>query len=391
MSARNSGVVVLVLGVVLGALSCSENTPSHPSCTYGVSSVTLTFSSTGGQGTATLNTGSGCSWTAAADSPWVTFPGGSSGSGPATLSFAVAANSASDSRKATLTIAGQPLAITQDGKTPCDYTVSPSALDVVAAGAQASVSVVTSAACEWTIASNSPWVTFASATSGTGSGAIAVLVAPNSATAERQAALSVAGRTVPVRQAGAGSTPPPPPACEYSVSPVDTVLHWHLTSITLNISTGAGCSWTAAPSDAWLGIDKTSGSGPASIAVSFSAFTEDATRRAAIQVRWPTPTAGQNAWVTQEGCRYGVDPAASFPAAGGTRMVTVVTQAVSAGCSIGCPWTATSNASWIRVTSSMPRAGDDAFFYQVEPNTGGARTGTITVAGRTHTVTQAGT
>jgi hypothetical protein len=60
-------------------------------------------------------------------------------------------------------------------------------------------------------------------------------------------------------------------------------------------------------------------------------------------------------------------------------------------CLFGCPWAATSNAPWIRVTSSMPRAGDDAFSYQVEPNTGIARTGTITVAGRTHTVTQAGT
>ncbi len=175
------------------------------------------------------------------------------------------------------------------------------------------------------------------------------------------------------------------------MSPLERTEHWHGTGFTLAITTSAGCSWTASPSEPWIGLDRAAGEGPASVAVSYGMLTEDATRRAAMQVRWSTATAGQNVWVTQEGCRYGFDEtAASFPALGGTRMVTVVTQALSASCAIGCPWTATSNVAWIRITSSMPRAGDDRFSYEVDANSGGSRVGTIAVAGRTQTVNQAG-
>jgi hypothetical protein len=390
MSARNSFVAALFVVLAFGVLSCSEDTPPQPSCTYSVASTTRAFTAAGGQGTATIDTGASCSWTVATDSPWVTFPGGASGSGQASVAFAVAANSATDLRKATLTIASLPIAISQEGRAPCDYAVSPSSLDVVAAGGAASVTIATTAGCEWTATSNAPWVTFTSAASGTGNGTVGLMVSTNAATDSRQASLSVAGRPVTLRQDGATPAPPKPPVCDYSVSPVDTTVHWHVTGFSLSISTAPGCTWTVATSDGWLAVDRTAGSGPASIALSFPQFTEDATRRGAVQIRWPTPTAGQNAWVTQEGCRYGFESTASFPAAGGTRMLTVVTQPVSTACTIGCPWTATSNASWIRVTSSMPRAGDDPFFYQVDANTGSPRVGTITVAGRTHTVSQAG-
>ncbi len=184
---------------------------------------------------------------------------------------------------------------------------------------------------------------------------------------------------------------PQPSACSYSVSPVELTEHWHGTGFVLTVTTSSGCGWTASASEPWIGLDRTSGEGPGVVVVSHGVFTEDATRRAAVQIRWQAPTAGQNAWVTQEGCRYGFDTTlASFPASGGRRQVTVVTQAVSASCSIGCPWTATSAAPWIHIISSMPRAGDDAFSYEVEANSGGARAGAITVAGRTLAVSQAG-
>jgi hypothetical protein len=390
MLSRNTYVVASLVVLAFGVLSCSENAPPQPSCTYSVSTTTRAFTSAGGQGAAALNTTAACSWTASADSPWVTFPGGASGSGPATLAFVVAANSATDSRKATLTIAGVPLAVSQEGRAPCEYVVSPTTLDVGAGGGPTSVAVATTAGCEWTVVSNAPWVTITSGGSGTGSGTVALAVSANSGTEERQGILTVAGRSVTLRQGGTAPSPPKPTVCDYEVSPTEMYSHWHGTGFSLTVTTSAGCSWTASVSDGWLSIDRASGVGTTSVAVAFNQFTADATRRAAVQVRWPTPTEGQNVWVTQEGCRYGVEPSASFTAAGGTRMATVVTQPVSASCNIGCPWTATSNVSWIRITSSMPRAGDDAFSYTVDPNTGSARVGTITVAGQTHKVSQAG-
>lgn len=384
-------VWLLVAGSVLSGCHDSKSpAPTTPTCTWTVTSSTVSFAAGGGSGTATIATGGSCQWSVTADSAWVSFPGGTSGVGPTTLQFTIAANNDASTRKATLTVGGQTLSVSQEGRAPCQYAVAPASFDFASAGGSGSVAVTTAAGCAWTAASPDGWVTINSGATGSGSGTVAFAVGAQSATSGRQATMTVAGQPVVVREEGAPSTPPPT-NCEYSVSPVDLVEHWHGTGFTLAITTSNGCTWTAAPSESWITVDRTSGTGSASIAVSHSQFTEDATRRAAVQVRWPTVTAGQNAWVTQEGCRYGFDTTpAAVPAAGGTYRVTVVMQALSPSCAIGCPWSATSNASWIRVTTGMPMAGDDMFSYEVSANTGGARTGTITIAGRYYTVNQAG-
>ena len=113
-------------------------------------------------------------------------------------------------------------------------------------------------------------------------------------------------------------------------------------------------------------------------------------------VRWPTPTAGQNVRVSQAGCRYGVSKSAiSFTSAGGSSSFEVLQQSDPYTCGGAtqdrCVWTATSNASWITITSSMPRAGDNPVFFTVAPNEStGARTGTIVVRDKVIQITQAG-
>ena len=85
-------------------------------------------------------------------------------------------------------------------------------------------------------------------------------------------------------------------------------------------------------------------------------------------------------------CSYSISPTtASFAAAGGTNTVSVTAGA-------GCAWTASSNASFITVTAGASGSGSGATSYSVaaNPNTT-SRTGTLTIAGQTHTVTQAGT
>ena len=57
----------------------------------------------------------------------------------------------------------------------------------------------------------------------------------------------------------------------------------------------------------------------------------------------------------------------------------------------GCPWTAVSRASWITITSGAAGSGSGRVAYAVATNTGrDARTGTMTIAGQTFTVTQDG-
>ena len=84
------------------------------------------------------------------------------------------------------------------------------------------------------------------------------------------------------------------------------------------------------------------------------------------------------------GCTYSIDPtSADFSASGGTGSVDVTTQS-------GCAWTATSNDSWIHITSGSSGTGSGTVNYSVDENTGSARTGTMTIAGQTFTVNQAG-
>jgi hypothetical protein len=84
-----------------------------------------------------------------------------------------------------------------------------------------------------------------------------------------------------------------------------------------------------------------------------------------------------------DGCLPSVHPTAvTAQLAGGPGTLTV-----SAG--QGCAWTAGSNAPWIAVTGGASGTGNGSVAFTVEPNhTGSVRTGTLTVAGHTVTVTQ---
>jgi hypothetical protein len=83
-------------------------------------------------------------------------------------------------------------------------------------------------------------------------------------------------------------------------------------------------------------------------------------------------------------CSFSISPSSqSFDSAGGTGTVSV--QASSS-----CSWTATSNVTWISVTSGASGTGNGTVGFQVQANiTGQARTGSLTIAGQTFTVNQA--
>ncbi len=91
-------------------------------------------------------------------------------------------------------------------------------------------------------------------------------------------------------------------------------------------------------------------------------------------------------WSIDSGCTYSLGSSSnSFDLNGGTGSVSVTA-------STGCGWTAVSNdAGWLHVTSGTPGTGNGTVGYSVDQYTGtGTRTGTITIAGQTFTVTQTG-
>ncbi|MBF8277512.1 MAG: hypothetical protein HW390_2585 [Candidatus Brocadiaceae bacterium] len=82
-------------------------------------------------------------------------------------------------------------------------------------------------------------------------------------------------------------------------------------------------------------------------------------------------------------CTYSISPISkSFSNSGGTGSVGVYAS------SSNCTWTAVSNVAWITVTSGGSGTGNGTVAYSVLANTGSARTGTMTIAARTFTITQ---
>ena len=83
-------------------------------CTYSIAPGGQFFAPSGDTGTIGVTAGSGCAWSATSDSGWVSITGSSSGSGPGSVSFTVAANAGSR-RVGTITAGGQFFSVVQNG------------------------------------------------------------------------------------------------------------------------------------------------------------------------------------------------------------------------------------------------------------------------------------
>jgi hypothetical protein len=144
------------------------------------------------------------------------------------------------------------------------------------------------------------------------------------------------------------------------------------------VTTQSSCSWTASTDDAWITIASgASGTGNGTVTYS-AAGNPGAARTGAIAV------AGQRFTLTQAACSFGVNSSSlSFNAGGGSGSATVTT-------TNGCAWTATSNDLWITVNSGSSGNGNGTVNFTVAANLLlQPRTGSLTIAGQTLTVTQA--
>jgi len=88
---------------------------------------------------------------------------------------------------------------------------------------------------------------------------------------------------------------------------------------------------------------------------------------------------------TASSCLYAISPTSkSFGPIGGNGAVAVGPSSQT------CTWTASESLSWVSIYSGSSGTGNGAAYYNVLPNTGVTRSGTITVAGKTHTIIQTG-
>lgn len=386
------GVLPVIFVALFNGCGSGPSSPTPVACSYQLSADGQSFSAAGGQGSLTVSTGATCSWSVEGATGWVGELSATSGVGPGPVRFTVQPNPAEAGREQVLTVATRPFRIAQEGRGSCTYSVSPEQQAFADEGGTGQAAVTTPAGCQWTATSQAAWIAITSGAEGQGAGSVSYVVAANNGTASRRGTLTIATRTLSVEQSGEG--PPAPQDCHYAVDPVRFEPCMPAGQVTAGVTTEQGCPWTAAASESWLRLTRgTSGSGQGVITITFT-DNYDAPRDGIVMVRWPTPTAGQNVRVEQAGCLYAVSRATiDVSASAGTGTFDVLQQAMPNTCGgptqDRCVWTARSSVSWITITSSMPRAGDNPVHFDVAANTGAARTGTITVRDKSVTVTQA--
>jgi trimeric autotransporter adhesin len=333
-------------------------------CQLQLSSTHESLPSAGGQRTVLVEASSGqCSWAATTDVAWITVLEGQTGAGNGAVVFQVTATSG-PVRTGALTIGEQRVTIEQGGA--CTYATGATTVDMNPSGGRAEVPVLAPSGCAWTSTSNVPWITIINGQTGNGNGAV-VFTVEAAAGPPRTGTLTVAGQTVRIEQ-GSG--------CTYATG---------VTAIDVNASGGTidvpvlappGCAWTAASQAPWLEIASGgNGSGGGVVRVSVRA-TDGPLRSGTVTAAGVTVTFTQ-----ASGCRPGVEPQThAAPAAGGSSSVTVQAGA-------GCPWSAASDAPWITLSQTSGTAPAQVAFTVAANNTP-PRSGALTVAGHTVTVSQ---
>jgi hypothetical protein len=170
-------------------------------------------------------------------------------------------------------------------------------------------------------------------------------------------------------------------SCTYALSGTSASLPAAGGGTQTSVTTASGCSWTAVSNVPWITLSTSGATGSATVVATVAANTGTAARTGTFTVAGGTFTV-QQAGVA---CSFSITSSSqSVGAAGATGTTGVTTQS-------GCTWTAVSNAAWITVTSGASGSGNGTVGFTVAANTGtAARTGTLTVAGQTLTVQEAG-
>lgn len=169
--------------------------------------------------------------------------------------------------------------------------------------------------------------------------------------------------------------------CTFSILPTTQTFVSTGGSGTVKVKTDTGCSWIASSNSSWITVNASS-SASGTVSYSVAANNGTTSRTGTLTV------AGQTFTVTQGGvgCTYSLSPTnQAFMAAGGSGTVSV-------SAPVSCAWTASrADASWITITSGSTGSGNGTLSFSVLANSGSAsRTGTLTVAGQTFTVSQCG-
>jgi Domain of unknown function (DUF5666)/Putative binding domain, N-terminal len=370
--------------------STSSNTVAGPSpakCELTATNSTPNFTASGGQGAIAVLAARECVWTAAAQVGWVALMPPMEGQGEATLKYNVQTNPSGVPRRGTINVAGQMVEVAQAGA-QCRFDLDRSRAQIAAGVTSIDVNVQGPTGCPWTAATDADWLSVTQGAQGNGPGRVTVRAIANPG-AGRVGTVLIAGVRFEVTQVAASDAQPPPPAgCSYSLQPASAQLDASATEGSVALIAGGACPWNAASDQPWLSLlSAASGSGDARIAYRVAANDTGKSRTAQITVGTAVFTVQQAAAGVPppSPCTFEVDPDKPITAAATGDAGTLAVTTTGA-----CTWTAAASAGWIQLTTTGS-TGPGSVGYTITPNgSTSERTGTITLAGTTVSVTQTG-
>ena len=185
------------------------------SCAYSVAPVDLSACMPASSVTVAINTQASCPWTATPGAPWLSLPGGTSGTGSAVVAISFPDNYDAPRTGVVMVrwptpTAGQNVRLAQAG---CLYAVTRNAFSFTSAGGTGTFDVIqqsdpitcggaTQDRCIWTAASDVPWITVTSSMPRSGDNPVAFNVAANDTTTPREGRITVRDKVVVISQAG---------------------------------------------------------------------------------------------------------------------------------------------------------------------------------------------
>jgi hypothetical protein len=227
--------------------------------------------------------------------------------------------------------------------------------------------------------SSEPWIKVTSGASGTGNGTVSFTVSANTPTANQGAAarsgtISVAGYSYTVTQGDL--------SCAYTVALETSGTGAFSDQIDVYPSSQQ-CTWTASPQVSWISVTSgASGTGNGVVKFAMQPSTQVTSRMGGLSIAGQTFQFVQDAGVS---CGYTVSPTSVSAAKAGGAVSLSVTSPT------GCSWSAASSATWLALSAGTTAGnGSGKTSLTVQPNTtGAARSGTVTIGGKTTTITQA--
>ena len=337
-----------------------------------------TFEHQGGSGTIGVTAPSRIVWQARSNVDWLSVSP-ASGAGEGSVTYLVEPYDEVATRQGTLTVAGNTFTVFQYGRR-MSLAVCSATRDYYSHVIPITVNAL--AITQWSVEPNNSWISIVDAGNGKGGDLVTVAIAENPSYKARTGTVTIGTETFTVTQQGR-----PTDALSFIVSPTASTASVEGANGMIAVTATPDLPWTATSGANWLTVFAGTANGAGNGNVFYSASPNptlyDRTGHITVTPETASGMAAKTHTVTQPAAVSALSMSGyEFEASGESCSVDVSVANI-------VEWSVVESLDWLSVNGSTSRVGPDTLVLQAsENNTVYPRSGTVTIAGKTFTVTQ---